>query len=112
MSSDALPLTRIGGTGAARVPSALSQEMEEERDEKKKEREAKEKEKEKDRPKTPPVESKPPVNPSSNSTSWRLGGGSSAAEEIAGLTPEMRAKVERERRARAAEARLKGLQGS
>ncbi|PPQ94639.1 hypothetical protein CVT25_009370 [Psilocybe cyanescens] len=109
--------------GAARVPSALSQEMEEERDEKKKvrrkglkdrvkEREAKEKEKEKDRPKTPPVESKPPVNPSSNSTSQRLGGGSGAAEGTAGLTPEMRAKVERERRARAAEARLKGLQGS
>lgn len=43
----------------------------------------------------------------------RLGGsGSNAAPEvqsIAGLTPEMRARIERERRARAAEARLKGL---
>ncbi|CAE6482054.1 unnamed protein product [Rhizoctonia solani] len=40
----------------------------------------------------------------------RLGGsgGSSAANSLAGLTPEMRAKIERERRARAAEARLAG----
>lgn len=111
--------------GAARVPSALSQDMENERDEKKKvrrkglkdrvkEREAKEREKQKDRPKTPPpVETKPTAreNPSSNSTSRRLGGGSGAADGITGLTPEMRAKVERERRARAAEARLKGLHG-
>lgn len=36
------------------------------------------------------------------------GGGSSGANSMAGLTPEMRAKIERERRARAAEARLAG----
>lgn len=109
--------------GAGRVPSALSQEMEEEREEKKKvrrkglkdrvkEREAREKEKEKERPKTPPIietsQVEPPV---SNSTSRRLGGGAGAAEGVAGLTPEMRAKVERERRARAAEARMKALGG-
>jgi len=107
--------------GAGRVPSALSQEMEEEREEKKKvrrkglkdrvkEREAKEKEKEKDRPRVPepPVQVKPqPV--ASNSATRRLGGTSGAADGIVGLTPEMRAKVERERRARAAEARLKAL---
>ena len=39
----------------------------------------------------------------------KLGGASGAVEGIMGLTPEMRAKVERERRARAAEARLNGL---
>ncbi|KAH9479650.1 VMS1-like protein [Psilocybe cubensis] len=112
--------------GAAHVPSALSHDMEHERDEKKKakrkglkdrvkEREAKEREKQKDRPITPPVvETKPTVREivDSNSTSRRLGGGSGAAQGITGLTPEMRAKVERERRARAAEARLKGLQTS
>ncbi|CAE6425741.1 unnamed protein product [Rhizoctonia solani] len=40
----------------------------------------------------------------------RLGGsgGTSGANSMAGLTPEMRAKIERERRARAAEARLAG----
>ncbi|KAG9100677.1 hypothetical protein FRC06_003857 [Ceratobasidium sp. 370] len=40
----------------------------------------------------------------------RLGGasGSSGANGLAGLTPEMRARIERERRARAAEARLTG----
>ncbi|KAF9477764.1 hypothetical protein BDN70DRAFT_91870 [Pholiota conissans] len=111
--------------GAGRVPSALSQEMEEEREEKKKvrrkglkdrvkEREAREKEKEKERPKTPPVVEKPQVRQPivSNSTSRKLGGGAGATEGVAGLTPEMRAKVERERRARAAEARMKALGGS
>ncbi|KDR67970.1 hypothetical protein GALMADRAFT_129807 [Galerina marginata CBS 339.88] len=108
--------------GAAHVPSALSQEMEEGQEEKKKvrrkglkdrvkEREARDKEK--DRPQTPPVEVKVAVRdvPPSDSMSRRLGGASGAADGIAGLTPEMRAKVERERRARAAEARLKGLGG-
>lgn len=48
----------------------------------------------------------------------RLGGSGSAPralqkkiDESQGLTPEMRARIEREKRARAAEARLKGLQG-
>ena len=106
--------------GAARVPSALSQEMEEGREEKKKVRRkglkdrVKEREaKEKDRPKTPPVEviAETKEVPSS-AKSHRLGGASGGAEGVAGLTPEMRAKVERERRARAAEARLKSSGGS
>ncbi|RDB23549.1 hypothetical protein Hypma_009021 [Hypsizygus marmoreus] len=107
--------------GAARVPSALSKQMEDEREEKKKgrrkglkdrvkEREAREREKEKEKPavvETPPPPPKPA--PQSTSTVHRLGGAAGAAEGVAGLTPEMRAKVERERRARAAEARLKAL---
>lgn len=106
--------------GAARVPSALSKQMEDAREEKQKgrrkglkervkEREAKEREKEKNQP--PPVVVPAPVRQSvqPSSTSRKLGGGSGAAEGVAGLTPEMRAKVERERRARAAEARMKAL---
>ncbi|KAJ4473690.1 hypothetical protein J3R30DRAFT_3510836 [Lentinula aciculospora] len=99
--------------GAAHVPSALSKEMEDEREEKKKarrkglkdrlkEREIKEKEKEKST-----VEEVTP-NISAPSTGPRkLGGGGGDIAGIAGLTPEMRVKIERERRARAAEARLK-----
>ncbi|KAE9399862.1 hypothetical protein BT96DRAFT_965488 [Gymnopus androsaceus JB14] len=101
--------------GAGHVPSALSKEMEDERDEKKKarrkglkdrvkEREAKEKEK------APPVvieqAAPPPVDVPSTGPR-RLGGGAGDTGGIAGLTPEMRAKIERERRARAAEARMK-----
>lgn len=111
--------------GAARVPSALSKEMEEGREEKKKvrrkglkdkvrEREAREREKEKDRPSL--IEAIEPVMPEPmppNVTRPRkLGGANGAIDAVAGLTPEMRAKVERERRARAAEARLKALTGS
>lgn len=107
--------------GAGHVPSALSQEMEEERDEKKKlrrkglrekirEREAKERAQELANPPSPepkpvPVKTRP-IDPSGPR---KLGGSTGAPEGIAGLTPEMRAKVERERRARAAEARLKTL---
>ncbi|KIL65555.1 hypothetical protein M378DRAFT_76759 [Amanita muscaria Koide BX008] len=103
--------------GAARVPSALSKEMEEERDDKKKirrkglkekvrEREAKERE---HAPPSPPpvvevVEKEEARN--SSSTARRLGGTSGAIDAVEGLSPEMRARVERERRARAAEARL------
>ena len=106
--------------GAARVPSALSQEMEEEREEKKrmrrkglkdrvKEREAREKEREKECPQTPPVpvEVKVAVKEVSSATSRRLGGIAGASDGVTGLTPEMKARVEREQRARAAEARLK-----
>ncbi|KAF8075073.1 hypothetical protein FPV67DRAFT_1475904 [Lyophyllum atratum] len=108
--------------GAARVPSALSKQMEEGQEEKKKgrrkglkdrvrEREAKEREKEKDQPPPEPFKEVSPLRsiPQSASMTHRLGGGSGAAAGIAGLTPEMRAKVERERRARAAEARQKTL---
>ncbi|KAF8899611.1 hypothetical protein CPB84DRAFT_1780198 [Gymnopilus junonius] len=96
---------------AAHVPSGLSQEMEEEHEEKKKARKKGLKDKERDHSQTPPAESKPLVKDghASNSAARRLGGASGASEAVAGLTPEMMAKVERERRARAAEARLKGL---
>ncbi|PPQ63389.1 hypothetical protein CVT24_005654 [Panaeolus cyanescens] len=106
--------------GAGHVPSVYNQEKEDEKEEKKKvrrkglkdrvkEREAKEKE----RPKTPPLEVKPVVKePPASTGPRRLGGSSGATDGVAGLTPEMRMKVERERRARAAEARLKALGGS
>lgn len=102
--------------GAAHVPSALSKEKEAERDEKKKVRRKGLKDRVKEREKKPSVEEnvareapvpvkqveKPSEGPQ------KLGGAKTASEGLAGLTGEMRAKVERERRARAAEARLKG----
>ena len=42
----------------------------------------------------------------------RLGGSAGGQDAVAGLSAEMRAKVERERRARATEARLKTLNGA
>ncbi|KAL6304505.1 hypothetical protein BKA93DRAFT_915561 [Sparassis latifolia] len=114
----------LGIERGARVPSVLSAEMEEGRDEKKKarrkglkdrvkEREAKEKEREKRAPSPVVEEVKERVVRPVEATNGprRLGGGAGAAEGIAGLTLEMRAKVERERRARAAEARLKAPGG-
>ena len=111
--------------GAGRVPSVLSQEMEEEREEKKKvrrkglkdkikEREIKEKvnqpDGDVDAGADVPV-TDPPTRSEPNNAPRRLGGSAGSADGISGLTPEMRAKVERERRARAAEARLKMLSG-
>ena len=111
------------GEGGARVPSVLSREMEEEREEKKKvrrkglkekirEREATQKEREVEQPVVaePP---KPEVRKTKEPVEGprKLGGSSAAGESVMGLTPEMRAKVERERRARAAEARMKALGG-
>ncbi|KAJ7460616.1 hypothetical protein FB451DRAFT_1405169 [Mycena latifolia] len=102
--------------GAARVPSALSKEMEEERDEKKKVRRKGLKDKVKERegkakpspePESTPVVQEQKVRDPAGPR--KLGGSSGAVEGIAGLTPEMRARVERERRARAAEARLNGM---
>ncbi|KAJ7050526.1 cytoplasmic protein [Mycena amicta] len=103
--------------GAARVPSSLSKEMEDERDDKKKARRKglKDKLKEREAKAKPAVEPEPPVvieepkRPRNITGPQRLGGASGASEGIAGLTPEMRAKVERERRARAAEVRLQAL---
>ncbi|KAK7031385.1 bVLRF1 domain-containing protein [Favolaschia claudopus] len=101
--------------GAARVPSALSKEQEEERDEKKKVRRKGLKDRVKDREaKVKPTEPEPqpePVRKVAEPTAGprKLGGTSGASQGIVGLTPEMRAKVERERRARAAEARLNAL---
>ena len=109
--------------GAARLPSALSKEMEEGREEKKKvrrkelkdrvrEREAKERVKEKDKPSVEVTEPAKPEPRQQDVTGPRkLGGANGAADGVAGLTAEMRAKVERERRARAAEARIKTLSG-
>jgi hypothetical protein len=109
--------------GAGRVPSVLNQEMEEEREGKKKVRRKGLKDKIKEREskeidrasqieevaEVPVLEA--PKPPESNNAPRKLGGSSGSAEAVAGLTPEMRAKVERERRARAAEARLKMLSG-
>ncbi|TFY79068.1 hypothetical protein EWM64_g4947 [Hericium alpestre] len=108
--------------GAGHVPSILSKEMEEGREERKKtrwkglkdkvrEREAREKERIKESPIEEEVEVVPKPAEESRTGPRKLGGGSGAAEGVAGLTPEMRAKIERERRARAAEARLKALGG-
>jgi hypothetical protein len=96
----------------------LSKEQEEEREEKKKvrrkglkdrvkEREAKAKPAPEPEPQPKPVQQNQKVRDPTGPR--KLGGASGAAEGIAGLTPEMRAKVERERRARAAEARLNAL---
>lgn len=113
------------GEGGARVPSVLSREMEEGREEKKKvrrkglkdkvrEREALQKEKEKEQPivEEPPRPEPRKVAKEPVEGPRKLGGASGASESVMGLTPEMRAKVERERRARAAEARLKALGGA
>lgn len=112
------------GDGGARVPSVLSKEMEEGREEKKKvrrkglkdkvrEREALQKDKEKELPvvvEEPKPEPRRSVKEPDDGPR-KLGGTSCAGESVMGLTPEMRAKVERERRARAAEARMKALGG-
>ena len=109
--------------GAGHVPSVLSQEMEEGREEKKKVRRKGLKDKIKEREsreverggKVEEVAEAPvleaPKSPEFNTGPRKLGGSSGSADAVAGLTPEMRAKVERERRARAAEARLKMLSG-
>jgi len=108
--------------GAGRVPSILSQEMEEEREEKKKvrrkglkdkikEREIKEKERINQEGAVDVPVMEPPTRSEPNNAPRRLGGSAGSADPVTGLTPEMRAKVERERRARAAEARLKMLSG-
>ncbi|KDQ26956.1 hypothetical protein PLEOSDRAFT_1057439 [Pleurotus ostreatus PC15] len=109
--------------GAGHVPSVLSKQMEEERDEKKKQRrkglkervkEREAREKGHSRSVSPEVVVQPAAKVEdvrSVGGPRRLGGSSGGAEGVAGLTPEMRAKVERERRARAAEARLKALGG-
>jgi hypothetical protein len=109
--------------GAGRVPSILSQVMEEEREEKKKvrrkglkdkikERESKEKERAGQLEEVPDLpELEPPTRSEPTNGPRRLGGSAGSGDAVAGLTPEMRAKVERERRARAAEARLKLFSG-
>lgn len=106
--------------GVAHVPSALSKEKEEERDDKKKqrrkglrekmrERETRERERERSSVVVVPVEEQLKTKREPPSGAQKLGGSSGSTDGISGLTPEMRARVERERRARAAEARLKVL---
>ncbi|KAG8884362.1 hypothetical protein FRB98_002441 [Tulasnella sp. 332] len=105
--------------GAAGVRSILTPEMEaKERKKEESRRKLREKAKEREAANSPqiieepePVAPSPRVkeSPSSRSGSQKLGGQGNAESGMAGLTPEMRARVERERRARAAEARLNGL---
>lgn len=107
--------------GAAHVPSALTKEKEEERDSRKKERRKGLKDKIKSREsrtkeRSPlreeivvPVPS--PITKPSKGGPQKLGGATMSSEGVAGLSAEMRMKIERERRARAAEARLKSLGG-
>lgn len=102
--------------GAAHVPSALTKEKEEERDSKKKERRKGLKDKIKSResrakdpsPLREEIVVTSPPSSASKSGPQKLGGAPGSNEGLVGLTPEMRSKIERERRRRAAEARLKG----
>ena len=109
--------------GAARVPSALTQEREDELEQKKKVRRKGLKDKVRERvskaddkgegaAKDEPVaELEVPVSEPilpNTSTARRLGGTAGSTDAVTGLSPEMRLKLERERRARAIEARLKG----
>lgn len=104
--------------GAGHVPSGLSEEKEQEQDKKKADRRKGMREKAKGReakraienpeeavpePVVPQAPAKPLTGPQ------KLGGGRTGGDNgLAGLTPEMRQRIERERRARAAEARLTG----
>ena len=109
--------------GAGRIPSALTADQEEQRDEKKKVRRKGLKDKIKDRearqPATPEPEPEPEVETKKMTGAFqeektgprKLGGAAGDNNAVLGLTPEMRIKLERERRARAAEARMKALSG-
>jgi len=107
--------------GAGRIPSALTADQEGQRDEKKKVRRKglKDKIKEREaRQPTPEPEPEPEVETKmvgalqeEKTGPRKLGGTTGDNNSVLGLTPEMRAKLERERRARAAEARMKALSG-
>ncbi|KAF8519679.1 hypothetical protein JB92DRAFT_2897532 [Gautieria morchelliformis] len=107
--------------GTGRVPSVLSREMEEGREERKKSRRKGLKEKIRERQAKLEEAAPPPavelvpavVKPKETSIEGprRLGGSAGGQDGVAGLSADMRTKVERERRARAAEARLKALGG-
>ena len=109
--------------GAGKVPSALTADQEEHRDEKKKVRRKglkdKIKEREARRPASPEPELEPEVETKRMVGAFheektgprKLGGTAGDNSAVLGLTPEMRAKLERERRARAAETRMKTLSG-
>jgi hypothetical protein len=101
---------------SAHVPSGLSEEAEQAQDKKKDDRRKalreKRKEKEKSRPKEEEVVEEKRVEEvdrivfGGSGPVQKLGGRVGGEGNMAGMTPEMRAKVERERRARAAEARF------
>jgi ankyrin repeat protein len=99
----------------ARVPSPLTKEMEEEQQNRQKEKKKKNKEKkkkiaankkEKESEKTIVTESIESKSESSTSKKLTSGKTLDSSSSLIGLPPEMRMKIERERRARAAEARL------
>ncbi|BEI85297.1 hypothetical protein CcaverHIS002_0506980 [Cutaneotrichosporon cavernicola] len=94
---------------AAHVPSGLSVEAEAEQGARKAERRRGLREKMKEREKArAEVEAEEPAPPPPQPfASLGLGGRPDASSGLAGLSPEMRAQIERERRARAAEARFK-----
>lgn len=110
--------------GAGHVPSGLSEEKEAEQDQKRADRrkglkeKAKEREAKRAENATPPAADEPPAGATASpilsavaqarSGPQKLGGGTPSQQQMAGLTPEMRMRIERERRARAAEARLAG----
>lgn len=107
--------------GSGHVPSGLSEEKEQEQDKKRVERRKGLKEKLKEREAKraaeqeaamPEPEVVQPVQaaPATRTGPQKLGGGKPNSDSgLAGLTPEMRARIERERRARAAEARMANL---
>lgn len=105
--------------GAGHVPSGLSEEKEQEQDKKRADRRKGLKEKAKEREakraaeqEALPVQEVVPeavTPPMAKKGPQKLGGGVPGSDTgLAGLTPEMRARIERERRARAAEARMAG----
>lgn len=102
--------------GRAHVPSGLSEEKEQEQEKKKADRRKGMREKAKEREAKRPVEVAPepvvvaPTSAKPLTGPQKLGGGRPGGDtsSLAGLTPEMRQRIERERRARAAEARLTG----
>ena len=100
---------------AARVPSALTTEMEETQTGKVRDRRAALRDKARERAakaaSSPAAQREPEPAippPPSHATTNRLGT-RTLTDSTAGLTPEMRARIERERRARAAEERMRAL---
>lgn len=119
--------TRCDWVRDARVPSALTKEMEEEQTDKKAEWRRKERERKRDDEQRKEEESriekqqedearaleaakKKPSTPKVTSGPQKLGGGVSATKQVinsAGLSDEMKMRIEREKRLRALEARMK-----
>ncbi|KAI8590113.1 hypothetical protein BDZ88DRAFT_415590 [Geranomyces variabilis] len=102
----------------ARVPGPLTEEMERAQREKEREKKKKAKEKQKEynaakKSAAPPIEPEPEVGPPRATAAGAkarkaLGVLSKTEREAAGMTPERRAALDREKRALAAEARMRG----